>query len=1040
MFTARILLCGVVSAAMLHGAVGNSKAIDFNRDIRPILSDNCFACHGPDEKKRFAGVRLDTRDGALAALTPGNSSKSRVFARIAHPDAARRMPPPNSGKKLTDAQIELMKRWIDSGAEYKMHWAYEAPQKPSLPVVKNTKWPRNPIDHFVLARLEREGLKPSPEADRITLLRRLSLDLTGLPPAPAEIDTFLKDKSPDAYEKQVDRLLASTHYGERMAMQWLDLARYADTHGFHIDSHRDMWVWRDWVIRAFNQNMPFDRFTIEQLAGDLLPNATLDQRIASGFNRNHMINYEGGAIPEEYHVEYVADRVETTATVWMASTFTCMRCHDHKYDPLKQAEYYKLFAFFNNVAEKGLDGRDGNAEPFLMLPDDRQKKALDDLAAGIKAREAELAEKHVNPEFAKWEAARMKQLDLAGPAGLREGLMAHYEMDGGLADSSGRYFHGRALRGEPALIQTPVGRAMEFTSQSHVVLGDVPMDAAKGFTIATWIMQGYHEPQTVVRKAGVFELWYDDSQPLPHLRRGAHLHIELPGKHLRTRDRLVQRDHYHMTLHIRGAEARMLINGEEMPLIAEAPLMKAAPAGLLEIGQAENATERHGFRGRLADLRVYARALSPEEVRRLAVEHRVAHVLAISPDKRTKEQRDKLRDHFLSHEAPEALRTAHLDLKRLKLAKAALDDEIPNTMVMSELEKPRDTHILGRGDYRNKGQKVTPDVPAVMPPLPAGEPANRLALAKWLVSGKHPLTARVTVNRYWQNYFGLGLVKSSENFGSQGDPPSHPELMDWLATEFQSSGWDVKAMQKLLVTSATYRQVSKATPELVERDPENRLLARMSRFRLPAETVRDHALAVSGLLNRQVGGRSVYPYQPPGIWEEIARGEIFSAQVYKESSGSDLYRRSMYWFWKRTAPPPSLMTFDAPDREKCVARRSVTNTPLQALVLMNDPTYVEASRALAQRVMNEAGSDPAKRIQHAFRLTTGRLPQAKELKLLQALAAKQQAHYAAEPGAAAALLQVGDSKSAAGYKPEELAAWTNVASVILNLDETITKE
>jgi hypothetical protein len=553
-------------------------------------------------------------------------------------------------------------------------------------------------------------------------------------------------------------------------------------------------------------------------------------------------------------------------------------------------------------------------------------------------------------------------------------------------------------------------------------------------------MQGYHEPQTVLRRAGQFELWYDESQPLPHLRRGAHLHVELPGTHLRTRDRLVQRDHYHMVLHVTGSGVSMLINGEEMPLVAESPRMKDAARGPLEIGQAENATERHGFRGRLADLRIYSRALAPEEVRRLAIDHRIAHLLSIAADKRTKEQKEKLRDHFLSYEAPEALRTAHLDLKRLKMAKAALEDEIPNTMVMSELEKPRDTYILGRGDYRNKGQQVTAAVPAVMPPLPDGEPANRLGLAKWLVSGKHPLTARVTVNRYWQNYFGIGLVKSSENFGSQGDPPSHPELLDWLATEFQSKGWDVKAMQKLIVTSATYRQVSKATPELIERDPENRLLARMSRFRLPAETVRDHALAVAGLLNKQIGGRSVYPYQPPGIWEEIARGEIFSAQVYRQSSGADLYRRSMYWFWKRTAPPPSLMTFDAPDREKCVARRSVTNTPLQALVLMNDPTFVEASRVLAQRVMDEAGEDAARRIQHAFRLSTGRLPQPRELKLLLDLATKQQAHYAADTKAAGDLLQVGESPASSRYRPEELAAWTTVASVILNLDETITKE
>ncbi|MCS7024250.1 MAG: DUF1553 domain-containing protein [Bryobacteraceae bacterium] len=1033
-------LLGTLATAAPPAGVGDSKTIDFNRDIRPVLSDHCFACHGPDEKKRFAGVRLDTKEGALKVVTPGDAAKSRLFARITHADPARRMPPPAAGKALSQEQIERIKRWIDAGAEYKGHWAYEPPQRPPLPPVQNKRWPRNPIDYFVLARLEREGLSPSPEADRITLLRRLSLDLTGLPPTPAEIDAFLRDKSPDAYEKQVDRLLASPHYGERMAMQWLDLARYADTHGFHIDSHRDMWVWRDWVIRAFNQNMPFDRFTIEQLAGDLLPNASLEQRIASGFNRNHMINYEGGAIPEEYHVEYVADRVETTSTVWMAATMGCARCHDHKYDPFHQAEYYKLFAFFNNVPEKGLDGRDGNAEPFLRLPDEGQKQRLEQLTARLAALEATLAANVVEPEFQKWEKERLKTIDFGGAPQLRQGLVAHFELDGGFTDSSGRYVHGVVLRGEPALVQTPIGRAMEFPTQSHVRLGDMGLRLEEGFTVAAWLMQGHHEPQTVLRQGGVFELWYDASEPLPHLRRGAHLHMETPGRHWRTRERLVQRDHYHIALQVQGGSVLLRVNGEPVPLVELAPEMKTGVRGPLEIGQAEHATPRHGFRGRLADLRIYARALSEGEVRILAFHHRIAHLLAIPTEKRTKEQRETLRDYFLSHEAPEPLRAAYLERKQLQKAKAALEDEIPTTMVMAELEKPRDTHILGRGDYRNKGEKVTPDVPAVLPPLPPGEPRNRLTLARWLVSGQHPLTARVTVNRYWQNYFGLGLVKSSENFGSQGDPPTHPELLDWLATEFVASGWDVKAMQRLIVTSATYRQSSKARPELLERDPENRLLARMSRFRLPAEMVRDQALAVSGLLNRQIGGRSVFPYQPAGIWEEIARGEIFSAQVYKQSSGRDLYRRSMYWFWKRTAPPPSLVTFDAPDREKCVARRSVTNTPLQALVLMNDPTFVEAARVLAERVLDEAGSDPRLRVRHAFRLVTGRNPQPRELRLLETLASKQQAYYASDSEAAAGLLQVGESRPSSRYKPEELAAWTNVASVILNLDEAVSKE
>ncbi len=1018
----------------------DAKGIDFNRDIRPILSDNCFACHGPDDGKRMAGIRLDTKEGAMAALTPGKPETSRIYLRVAHADPKRRMPPPSTGRTLTPAQVELIQKWIAGGADWKMHWSYEKPQRHPFPAVKNKKWVRNAIDHFVLARLDQEGLTPSPEADRTTLLRRLSFDLTGLPPTPAEVDAFLKDKSPNAYEKQVERLLASPHYGERMAMPWLDQARYADTHGFHIDSHRDMWPWRDWVIRAFNSNMPFDRFTVEQLAGDLIPNATVDQKIASGFNRNHMINYEGGAIPDEYLTEYVADRTETTSTVWMAMTMTCARCHDHKYDPIKQKDYYRMFAFFNGVKEKGLDGRDGNADPFLRLPDAEQQKLVDQLAARIKAREAELADDRIKPQQEQWEKQRLALLDYAAPAGLREKLVAHYEMDGTVNDHSGAYRHAQVLRGEPSMVLTSVGKATLFATPSHVSLGK--FDLREEYSIAAWLVQGHHEPQTVLHQPGRLQVWWDASEPLPHLRRGAHLHIETPGSHLRTRDRLVQTEQYHVTIsHSRAGGVTVRINGRPVPVVREAEsTIKAGPAGLLAIGQESDTEERNGFRGRIADLRLYSRILTDAEIRYLAVDHRLPHILTVPVKQRPKELTQRLREHYLTHVAPAAIQSAWADLRDLREQKAALDDLIPNTMVMAELDKPRDTFVLGRGDYRNHGEKVTPNVPAVLPPLAANAKADRLALANWLVNPDHPLTARVAVNRYWQNYFGIGLVKSSENFGTQGDPPSHPELLDWLATEFLRTGWDVKAMQRMIVTSATYRQSSKTTPAIVERDPENRLLSHMSRFRLPAEIVRDNALAVSGLLNRKVGGQSTYPYQPPGIWEEISRGEIFSAQVYKESQGADLYRRGMYWFWKRTAPPTSLSTFDAPDREKCVARRSVTNTPLQALVLLNDPAYVEAARVLAQNVINEAGADPAKRISLAFRRVTGRLPDAREAKVLLELANKQTTRYARDTRGAQALVAIGTSPADKKIPAPELAAWTNVATVLLNMDESITKE
>ncbi|MBL8236909.1 MAG: DUF1553 domain-containing protein [Bryobacterales bacterium] len=1018
----------------------DAKGIDFNRDIRPILSDNCFACHGPDDTTRMAGIRLDTKEGALAALTPGKPETSRIYLRIAHADPKRRMPPPSTGRTLTAPQIELIQKWIAGGADWKMHWSYEKPERLPFPVTKDKKWARNAIDHFVLARLEQEKLAPSPEADRITLLRRVSFDLTGLPPTPAEIDAFVKDKSANAYEKQVDRLLASPHYGERMAMPWLDQARYADTHGFHIDSHRDMWPWRDWVIRAFNSNMPFDRFTVEQLAGDLLPNATVDQKIASGFNRNHMINYEGGAIPEEYLVEYVADRTETTSTVWMAMTMTCARCHDHKYDPLKQKDYYRMFAFFNGVKEKGLDGRDGNADPFLRLPSGEQQKVLDDLVARINSREAELSDEKVKPAQQQWEKQRLALLEYAAPAGLREGLLAHYEMDGTVNDHSGAYRHAQVLRGEPASVLTSVGKASSFSTPSHLSLAKV--DLGQEFTIAAWLTQGHHEPQTVLQQPGRLNVWWDASEPLPHLRRGAHLHVETPGMHLRTRDRLVQNDQYHVAiLHSAAGGLAIRVNGQAVPVVREAETsVTKREAGALAIGQEDDSEERNGFRGRMADLRVYRRVLTETELRYLAVEHRISHMLSVPAKQRPKELTQRLREHYLTHVAPSQTQAAWADLRALRELKALLEDAIPNTMVMSEMDTPRDSFVLARGDYRNHGEKVTPNVPAVLPPLAANAKPDRLALARWLVDPSHPLTARVAVNRYWQNYFGIGIVKSSENFGTQGDPPSHPELLNWLATEFLRTNWDVKAMQRLIVTSATYRQSSRTTPAIVERDPENRLLSHMSRFRLPAEIVRDNALAVSGLLNRKIGGQSTYPYQPSGIWEEISRGEIFSAQVYKESQGEDLYRRGMYWFWKRTAPPTSLSTFDAPDREKCVARRSVTNTPLQALVLLNDPAYVEAARVLAQSVLSEAGSDTAKRLALAFRKVTGRAPEANEMKILTELATKQMARYARDTKGAAALIAIGASPADKRFPAPELAAWTNVATVLLNMDEAITKE
>jgi hypothetical protein len=1035
-------------AACLPAASSGVQPVDFNRDIRPILSDQCFTCHGPDEKTRMVNLRLDTREGAFARkgeaayIVPGKPGDSLLYQRISHEKKALRMPPATTGRELSAQQVALIRRWIEEGAKWETHWSYLPPKRPDLPAVKQRAWPRNGIDHFVLARLEQEGLKPAPEADKSTLLRRVTLDLTGLPPAPAELSAFLADRSPNAYEKVVDRLLSSPHYGERMAMQWLDLARYADTHGYHIDSHREMWPWRDWVIRAYNTNMPFDRFTLEQLAGDLLPSPTRDQRLATGFHRNHMINFEGGAIPEEYQTEYVVDRVESTATVWMGMTMGCARCHDHKYDPISQRDFYRMFAFFNTIPEKGLDGRRGNAEPLIPVAPIGQLMELDQLECRIREKREALDEKTVAAAQRGWEGGFLKNL----PGPQNDGIAAHYPFDGSLADISGRYLHGRAVAGEPAFAGGMLDKALSLTADDQVRLASrFPVEFDKPFTIALWMRPSSDKAEVIpILSSGApdrrgLEMQTEPSYYMPELKRVArlqfHLIEEWPGKVLRLQssEPVIIGQWTHATF-VHQGEGRygLYLDGK----LAGLEVLENSVKGPV----AASALEIKGYRGSLDDLRLYGRAVSAQEVKELAIHLPAAYLAELPEARREKDQKARLKEYFLTHAAPDPLRSMQAELSALERRKESMERAIPTAMVMQEMEKPRDTFILGRGDYRNKTEKVTPGVPAALPPLPAGAPANRLGLAQWLLDPSNPLTARVTVNRYWQMYFGHGLVKTAEDFGSQGEAPSHPELLDWLATEFVRRQWDVKAMQRLIVTSAAYRQASRVTPDMLERDPENRLLARMSRFRLPAELVRDNALAASGLLKPAIGGPSVYPYQPPGLWEEMAFHGIYSAQTYTPSSGDDLYRRSLYTFWKRTVPPATMVTFDAPDREKCTARRPVTNTPMQALITMNDPTYVEAARHLARRAIRDGGPDAARRIEYLFQRVALRKPSAKELTVLRDLSRKQAAHYATHREAALKLLSVGDSPYDKSLDPAELAAWTNVASVLLNLDEAITKE
>jgi hypothetical protein len=1007
--------------------------VDFNRDVRPILSDHCYACHGPDSGKRKAGLRLDRKEHAARklrkggfAVVPGNLAKSVLWQRVSSDDETEVMPPPRFGKPLSRQKLALIKRWIEQGGTWQEHWAYIPPRRPPLPAVKHTRWQRNGLDHFILARLEREGLSPSPEAGRATLIRRVTLDLTGLPPTPAEVDAFLADKRPGAYERVVDRLLASPHYGERMAQHWLDLARYADTNGYHIDNHRDMWKWREWVLGAFNKNMPFDRFTVEQLAGDLLPGATLQQKIASGFNRNTMVNFEGGADPDEYQTKYVIDRVTTTATVWMGTTLACAECHDHKYDPFSQKEFYSFYAFFNNVPERGLDGQKTNPVPSIRVPTPRYRARKAELArqrqalaervrqevARVKLDESSSAPAAVKPP----EPREVVWVDDDLPAGARpqgnEGAASWKWVSAPRPVFSGKRAHTRSAKGLSQHLFTGASKPLVVAAGdklfAHVYLDpkDPPKTIMLQFHDGSWEHRAYWGANAIdwgVDKSGSRR----PMGPLP--AAGKWVRLEVAASQV-------------------GLKEGARLDG-----------MAFTQFGGTVYWDRAGVVTRQGGRRTFDSLAAWEQW---QKVSPSALPRPVRAALNVPAAKRTDEQKAVVRAHFIRHVYSKTRKLfAELERQeeRLKKAEADLASAMPEVMVMEEMLLPRDTFVLVRGDFRHKGAKVLPGVPRVLPPLPAGVKADRLALARWLVQPNHPLTARVTVNRYWEQLFGAGLVKTGEDFGSQGDWPSHPELLDWLAIEFMTRQWDIKAFMKLLVTSATYRQSARVTPQHKSSDPENRLLARGARFRLSAEAIRDNALAVSGLLVRRLGGPSVRPYQPPGLWEQLAFGGGFSSQTYVQSKGEDLYRRGLYTYWKRSLPHPSLVTFDAPNREVCTERRPRTNTPLQALVLLNDPMYVECARVLAQRVLREGGRDMRARLRYAFKLCTARTPRPAELRILRTIYERQLARYTKNKEAARELVSIGESPRPADLDVSELAAWTAVGNVLLNLDETITK-
>ncbi len=839
---ATIILFAILSSQ----PASSEEPIDFNRDIRPILAENCFYCHGQDGNKRQADLRLDIRDQAIKtnAIQPGKSSESSIVARIHSESVEDQMPPPKSNRHLTADQKRLLEKWIDQGANYSDHWAFVAPVRPPLPKLANPNWVRTPVDHFVQAKLEAEGLTPSPEADRATLIRRLHIDLIGLPPTPEQVDAFVNDSDPKAYEKLVDQLLESKHYGERMALSWLDAARYADSNGFQQDGDTWQWIWRDWVVRAFNENLPFDQFTIWQLAGDLLPNATNDQKIASGFNRNHLLNGEGGAIAEEQRFVVLFDRIDTTATTWLGLTMACAQCHDHKYDPITQVDYYSLLDAFNRVPETGtpqfFSSRIRVGAPFLELPSEEYKLKIAEFDSQITELEKEAAPM-IDASFMGWRA-------------------------------------GLFLDGEPA-----------------------------------------------------------DGKGLP--------------------DDLTK---------------------------------------LLKKPEAERTNEEK---------------LSVETLLRKYFDEKVRS--------------------SINYKSPAISKLSELR-KQLGDYKA---NSLPRVMIMSD-DKPRESHVLSRGEYLKPTDKVTFNTPGFLPPLAADAPRNRLGFAQWLVSPEQPLTARVQINRMWQNLFGVGLVKTTEDFGVQGEYPVHMALLDWLAVEFRESGWNMKAMQRLLLNSATYRQSSRMTPELRTRDSENRLVARASRFRMPSLILRDWSLYAAQMLDPRIAGAPVYPYQPDGIWESLAitKERDFT---YPASSGNDLYRRSLYTFWRRTVGPANM--FDASNRQTCRVRPSTTSTPLHALTTLNDPTWVEAARVLAEHSMKHS-TVSADQIRFAFRKVLGRPPRDKELATLEKAMQKQLAFYTEDPVAAKAFVEVGSATRDAALELPMHAALTAVCLAILNLDEAMTRE
>ncbi|MCC6231066.1 MAG: PSD1 domain-containing protein [Verrucomicrobiales bacterium] len=1030
----------MVLVSLLTTAVASradESAPQFNRDIRPILSDNCFACHGFDPKHRKGGLRLDVAEGAYGtgksgevAIKPGQLEASAVWKRITTEDADEAMPPRDSHKSLSAEQRETLRRWIQAGAPYQRHWAFETPVKAEPPATPELARLPNPIDRFLRARLAREGIGPSPEASREVLIRRVSFDLTGLPPTPDEVARYLADESPGAYERMVERFLHSPRYGEQMARHWLDVARYADTHGLHLDNERSMWPYRDWVVKAFNRNEPFDQFTVEQLAGDLLPEPTQDQLVATGFNRNNVTTSEGGSIDAEFVFRYAVDRTATAVQTWMGLTAGCAVCHDHKFDPLTLKEFYSLYAFFHSAADPAMDGNISLTPPILKLrtpEDDARLAEFDGRVAQSEARLKEAYRAVVYTDPATLASPPPPQdvetiwADDDIPAGWRISASSGSEPSFVTAGAVKPFSGSRALRRQDKGLAQDVieaGPGPMILPQSarlvaHVYLdpADPPRAIMLQYRTGEWKHRAVWGDEDLIEwgRKGTTERSHQG--PLPAAGVWVRLEVEAAALGLNAGDRV---NGFALTQHGGtvfwdkvGVKGRVDVTTDPRR------------SYLAWIGQHEG-----------KDVAAF-----PEEVRKVFKE--------TTSGKRTAAQEEVLREHFLVRECADTRVVFDPLLSAVaswRKQRAEYDGAIPATLIWKDLDQRRESFVMERGAYDRPGDRVHAGVPAALPALVAqGTNApTRLDFARWLVDPRHPLTARVTVNRFWQQFFGLGLVKTAGDFGSQGEPPRHPELLDWLAVTFRESGWDVRGLVRLLLNSDAYRQSSRVEPEVLAKDPDNRLLARGPRFRLDAEQLRDNALFVSGLMVDHVGGKGVKPYQPPNIWEPV--GFVGSdTRDYRQDSGAALYRRSLYTFFKRTAPPPFMASFDAPNREQACMRRERSNTPLQALQLMNDVQHFEAARALAERMMIEGGATADDRFRFAYRTVLARLPQPVELEEVQRAFERHLIRYRGSPDDARRVVLAGASKPSTHLPAPELAAYTLVANLLLNLDETVTR-